>query len=85
MDVVDTNATVDSGKLLKALGGAVVTRRLQLNVSQEQLCRDSGINKSLIVRLEAGLLDPDVQTILKVANTLDSSLCELFELAQSEL
>jgi transcriptional regulator with XRE-family HTH domain len=84
MDVMDSAAVVDPTKLLKALGGAVLTRRLQLNVSQEQLCKDSGINRSLVVRLESGLFDPDMHTLCQVAATLECAVYELFEMAESE-
>jgi transcriptional regulator with XRE-family HTH domain len=71
--------------LLAALANAVITRRLQLNMSQEDLCKRSGLNRSQIARLEAGLLDAEVPTLWKVSTVLQMSIGELLEMAEVEL
>jgi transcriptional regulator with XRE-family HTH domain len=76
--------TGSNHQLLKDLGNAVVTRRLQLNVNQDDLCKAAGLNRSLVVRLEAGLVDVDVQTLHRIATSLDCSVHTLFQLAEQE-
>ncbi len=71
--------------LLAALANAVVTRRMQLNMSQDDLCKRSGINRSQIARLEAGLLDADVNTLWKLSTVLQMPIGELLEMAETEL
>ncbi|HEY9719571.1 MAG TPA: helix-turn-helix transcriptional regulator [Trichormus sp.] len=71
--------------LLAALANAVVTRRMQLNMSQDDLCKRSGLNRSQIARLEAGLLDADVHTLWKLSTVLQMPIGQLLEMAEAEL
>jgi transcriptional regulator with XRE-family HTH domain len=84
MDLAPTE-TESSQQLLKGLGNAVVTRRLQLNVSQDDLCKSTGVNRSLIVRVESALVDVDVNTLHRIALALDISVYDLLEMAELEL
>jgi transcriptional regulator with XRE-family HTH domain len=70
-------------QLLSGLAEAVVTRRIQLNVPQDELCKRCGLNRSMLVRLEHGLLDIDVQSLHRIASALDCSVHELLESAQT--
>jgi len=71
--------------LLGALASAVVTRRMQLNMSQDDLCKRSALNRSLVARVEAGLLDADVQMLWRLSTALDTTIGELLEMAETEL
>ncbi len=84
MDVVNAEALVENGVLLKGIGQAVQTRRLQLNTTQDQLCKKSGLNKSMIVLLESGLLDVDINTLNKIAAALQCTIYYLLQIAESE-
>ncbi len=84
--VVNQEETIAAPELLlAALANAVVTRRMQLNMSQDDLCKRSGINRSQIARLEAGLLDADVNTLWKLSTVLQMPIGELLEMAETEL
>ena len=84
MDVVDAEFRLENSALLKGIGNAVQTRRLQLNTTQDQLCKHSGINKSMIVLLESGLLDVDVHTLHKIASALNCTVHHILQIAESE-
>ena len=79
------NAIAAPELLLGALASAIVTRRMQLNMSQDDLCKRSGINRSQIARVEAGLLDADVQFLWKLSTVLETSIGALLEMAEAEL
>jgi ribosome-binding protein aMBF1 (putative translation factor) len=84
--VVNQEETIAAPELLlAALANAVVTRRMQLNMSQDDLCKRSGINRSQIARLEAGLLDADVHTLWKLSTVLQMPIGQLLEMAEAEL
>jgi transcriptional regulator with XRE-family HTH domain len=84
MDVVDAETRLENSALLKGIGNAVQTRRLQLNTTQDQLCKESGINKSVIVLLESGLLDVDIHTLYRIASALKCTVYYLLQIAESE-
>ncbi|MGH9553348.1 MAG: helix-turn-helix domain-containing protein [Terriglobales bacterium] len=71
--------------LVKGLGTAVLTLRLRLGMSQDELCRLTGLNKSLIVRLEHGLMDIEILTLQKLSVALRVSPGELMEMAEAEV
>jgi ribosome-binding protein aMBF1 (putative translation factor) len=84
--VVNQEETIAAPELLlAALANSVVTRRMQLNMSQDDLCKRSGINRSQIARLEAGLLDADVHTLWKLSTVLQIPIGQLLEMAEAEL
>ncbi|HEY9773744.1 MAG TPA: helix-turn-helix transcriptional regulator [Planktothrix sp.] len=76
---------VCSEKVIKAVGAAVLTRRIQRNVSQEDLCKAAAVNKSLLARVEAGLLDIELTTLRRFAVALDTTVSSLLETAENEL
>jgi len=76
--------TVSSNELMKGLGSAVITRRLQLNINQDNLCKTTGINRSLVVRIESGLVDVDLVSLHKIASALDCTVSTLLEMAEVE-
>ena len=65
--------------ILRGLGQEVRERRKQLNLSQEALALQAGIHPNVVGRLERGIYNPSVLTLLAIAVKLDSSLAELFE------
>jgi transcriptional regulator with XRE-family HTH domain len=71
-------------KLMKSVGNAVLTRRIQRNVTPADLCKAASVNRSLLARLEAGLLDVDVKTLRKLAISLETGLSELLETAERD-
>jgi len=57
-------------KLDGAFGKSLKSRRLSLNLSQEQLGLKSGLSRPYISELEMGKKDPSLFTIFKLADAL---------------
>lgn len=84
MELLD-NTTEAQQAFLRALGSAVVTRRVQIGITQEDVCKASGVNKSLLVRLEHGLLDIEVASLHRIAEALRCDPADLVEMAEREM
>lgn len=52
--------------------------RVERNVSQERLAFDSGVDRSYLGGVERGEENPTVDTLDRLASTLDISIAELF-------
>lgn len=63
----------------KMLGAAVRSRRLDNQMSQEQLADVSGLERSYVGRLERGGSQPTLLALLKLAKGLDCEVSELVE------
>ncbi len=85
MDVEQNDSGALNSKLLKALGDAVQTRRLQISVSQDDLAKTAGLSRSMVVRLEHGLLNPDLSTLYRIAAALDCNVHEILDLLETAL
>jgi len=85
MEVEQNDSGALNNKLLKALGDAVQTRRLQISVSQDDLAKIAGLSRSMVVRLEHGLLDPDLSTLYRIASALDCNVHEILDLIETAL
>ena len=84
MELVDNTVEADR-EFLRALGNAVITRRLQLGINQDDAARAAGINKSLLVRLEHGLVDVEIVTLHRLAEALRCQPADLVEMAEREI
>jgi len=60
------------------LGKKIKELRLARNISQFQLAVECGFEKSNMSRIEAGRTNPTVGTLLKICNSLNIELKELF-------
>lgn len=61
---------------LKAEGriaAQIKTKRKSLNMSQQDLADSVGIPKSTIGRIEAGITNPKVNTLLQISKALDTT------------
>lgn len=61
----------------KALGQNIKIRRKELNLSQEELGLRLGADQAYVSRLEAGRLNPTLESLVEVAISLDVSLSVL--------
>ncbi len=64
--------------ILRDLGEEVRERRKSQGLSQEGLAHSAGVHPNVIGRLERGIYNPTVLTLLSVATTLNISLEDLF-------
>jgi len=56
--------------LLKCLGDVIRGRRLYLNMSQEDLAQESGVDRAFISRVEQGQRNPSMGAIASIAKAL---------------
>ena len=68
----------DSEEFLKQLGKRIRVLRKEKNLSQRELGIEALIEKSTIQRIERGLMNCTVKTLLKIANSLDVEYVQLF-------
>ena len=65
--------------LLRSLGARVRQCREQRQWTQERLAERAELDRSYIAGIEAGLRNPSIKAISKIARALDLSLSELLE------
>ncbi len=62
-----------------ALGGRIKNKRLELNLTQEQLAEKLELSAVYIGQIERGERKMTIETLVKLANTLNSSIEELLK------
>lgn len=67
-------ADLDVAPMLHAIGERVAQRRGELQLSQRQLAELCATTQSAIARLEGGSRAPRIDTLLRIADALDSEL-----------
>lgn len=65
--------------LLAALGWRVRQLREAKRWTQEALAERADLDRSYVAGIEAGLRNPSVKAVAKIARGLDTSLAELFQ------
>jgi transcriptional regulator with XRE-family HTH domain len=65
-----------------ALGLAVKARRVELDLTQEQLANDSGLHQRWISNVETGKRNPSYASLRRLAAGLDLSASELIVRAE---
>ena len=73
------SATVDAGRDLAAVGGAIRVMRKLRELSQEELADFAGLDRSHMGRIERGERNVSLLNLLRIARGLDCKLSELFE------
>jgi transcriptional regulator with XRE-family HTH domain len=64
-------------KRQRELGARIRTRRLDLGLSQEALAHQARIDRSYVGSLEAGMRNPSLDTLCKIAKALAVDVGEL--------
>lgn len=64
---------------VKLLANKLKSVRKEQGFTQEKLSLDSGVALSQIARIELGLLNPRVSTIMRLARTMKIPVSKLFE------
>ncbi|MCD8510095.1 MAG: helix-turn-helix domain-containing protein [Bacillus sp. (in: Bacteria)] len=54
------------------IAAQIKARRKALNMSQQDLANASGLPKSTVGRIEAGITSPNVSTLLKISQALNT-------------
>ncbi len=65
---------LDVAPALRAIGERVAERRSELRLSQRELAELCATTQSAIARLEGGRRAPRIDTLLRIADALDSEL-----------
>ena len=76
-----------SKKLLtpqKALGLRIKEIRAEKSITQEELAERTGLFRTYMSRIEAGLANPTLTVLHTLANSLEVPIAELFVLAQTQ-
>jgi transcriptional regulator with XRE-family HTH domain len=63
--------------ILDAYGGNLREKRKEVGISQEELAQRSGLHRTVISDHERGRADPQLQSIAKLADALDTTVSEL--------
>jgi len=66
---------------LCALGSVIRARRMELEMSQEALASNSGVDRSYMGGLERGEHNPTLMTLIRVASALGTPASELLKSA----
>jgi transcriptional regulator with XRE-family HTH domain len=64
--------------LKKRFGKAIRRRRRELDISQEALAEKADLHRTYISNIERGNLNPSLENIKKLADSLDISIADLF-------
>ncbi|MDO4540972.1 MAG: helix-turn-helix domain-containing protein [Syntrophomonadaceae bacterium] len=69
-----TPAEIAAGHLRVALVGEIINTRRRCGLSQKRLGEMGGVRQPVIARLEKGVTDPQLSTVLKVLAPLGKTL-----------
>ncbi|MCH3883496.1 helix-turn-helix domain-containing protein [Tenacibaculum aquimarinum] len=70
----------DKKQLQLAIGKRIKKLREQREIPQQDLAAKCNLEKSNLSRLEAGGTNPTIYTLLRIADSLDVSLCDIVTL-----
>jgi transcriptional regulator with XRE-family HTH domain len=66
-----------SKQYLKALGEEIRQRRRACKLSQEELANGAGLHRNVIGRLERGIYNPSILTLISISSELAVPISEL--------
>lgn len=64
-------------KYLKQLAERIKNRRIEMGLTQKELAEKLGTNHTFVTRMETGLQDNRISTLLKVAEALEIEIEKL--------
>ena len=68
----------DSEKYLQFVGSKITEIRKSKGISQYKLAKQVMMEQSNLARIEKGLTNPTIKTLLKISDALEVQLVELF-------
>jgi len=80
MSMLQTKAK-DIGQIF---GKVLQRRRLEKNISQEDLALQAGVDRTFISRLERGIRQPTITTLIGIGQALGISAATLLQEAEQE-
>ena len=70
---------MDNSKFLTALGVRIKALRVEQNLSQQELAGLCDFEKANMSRIENGVTNPTILTLLKISLALKIDLCDLLQ------
>lgn len=70
----------DSEKYLQFIGSRITEIRKLKGISQYKLAKQVMMEQSNLARIEKGLTNPTIKTLLKITDTLEVRLVDLFKM-----
>lgn len=64
-------------RLRAALAANIKEQRAKKRLAQEALALESGVHRTMLSKIERCLTNPSLETLIKLANTLEVSVSEL--------
>ncbi len=83
--MIVTNAVCSDDQLVMALCLTIADRRQELHISQSELARRTGLNRSFVSDLERCERNLSIRTVSRLAAALELSASNLFQLAERKL
>jgi len=77
--VTETEEDFNKSAFLKKLGRHVAKLRKSKGYSQDRLCLEAGFARGTLSRIEAGLVDPQASTLVRVADTIGVQRKTIFD------
>lgn len=71
-------------KRKKLFNTKIKVLRAEINLTQEDLAIDLGINRSTILEIERGTFNPSLKLTFSIANYFSKSIEEIFESIEEE-
>lgn len=71
--------TMNEQELVIKIGKRIKAIRANRNISQNELSKKCQIEKAGMSKIEAGLSNPTVRTLLKISQALEVSIADLFK------
>lgn len=66
-------------------GDVIKMHRQRMGISQEELAHRAGVDRTFVSRLERGVRQPTITTLIQLAKALDVTAAELVGEIESEL
>lgn len=74
---IANNPITESGRMKKAFGQVIASRRVKCGMEQREFSRMAGVSNSHLRKIEAGETSPTLTTIVKLASALDTDAGDL--------
>lgn len=77
--------TSQANQISLICGGVIKRYRHQLGISQEELAHRADVDRTFVSRLERGIRQPTITTLMQLAKALEISAAELVKSVEAEI